>query len=204
MADHRRGRGRSAARRGGGAASAGLHGADTRRGPVPELAGKDARVTAEVTVSSDPRPSVPAVRGGRAAPASVIVNAVVTRVTAPDGTVTRVRTPVLLITRLGDGGRHGKEWLRLLPSTRLRQHGRLAPPRGAGEPFAAVLYADPGPPRITGRPNALQRTAGSLRAGLRAATDGLPPTPAPCCPAWSSATPRGFPRTCGPRSKRRT
>ncbi|WP_371258713.1 ComEC/Rec2 family competence protein [Streptomyces sp. CC53] len=158
-----------------GAASAGLHGADTKRGPVPELAAQDARVTVDVTVSSDPRPSAPAVRGRHAAPASVIVHAEVTRLTAPDGTVTRVRTPVLLITRLGDGGRHGKEWLRLLPSTRLVQHGRLAPPRSTGEPFAAVLYADAGPPRITGRPNTLQRWAGSLRAGLRAATDGLPP-----------------------------
>ncbi|BFO21457.1 hypothetical protein SHKM778_78450 [Streptomyces sp. KM77-8] len=36
------------------AGSAGLHGADLRRGPVPALAREYARVTAEVEITSDP------------------------------------------------------------------------------------------------------------------------------------------------------
>ncbi|WP_437009409.1 ComEC/Rec2 family competence protein [Streptomyces sp. enrichment culture] len=158
-----------------GATSAGLHGADLRRGPVPALAGEHATVTAEVIVRSDPRRVVPKVRGNRSMPASVVLNAEVARVTAPDGTTSRVRTPVLVMARPGKTGRYGDAWLRLLPSTRLQLTGRLSPPRDRGDPFAAVLYADTGPPRITGPPSRLQRTAGHLRAGLREATDALPP-----------------------------
>ncbi|GAA4920377.1 ComEC/Rec2 family competence protein [Streptomyces coeruleoprunus] len=158
-----------------GAASAGLHGADLRRGPLPGLAQEHARVVVDVTVTSDPRPGRAVVRGSRAAPSSVVLNAEVTSLSALDGTVTRVRTPVLLLARPGEDGRHREAWLRLLPSTGLRTAGRLAPPRRPGDPFAAVLYTDAGPPRIARPPTALQRTAGELRAGLRAATDGLAP-----------------------------
>nr|WP_245979146.1 ComEC/Rec2 family competence protein [Streptomyces diacarni] len=67
-------------------------------------------------------------------------------------------------------------WLRLLPSTRLRVHGDLVPPdsdrRGGGD-IAAVLRADSGPPEVVGRPIAVQRAAGRLRAGLRSAVTGL-------------------------------
>ncbi|MEV3991175.1 ComEC/Rec2 family competence protein [Streptomyces sp. NPDC049837] len=153
-----------------GAASAGLHGADLRRGPLPGLADRYARVTVEATVTSDPRLTHAKVRGPRAVPVSVVLNADVTRVTMPDGADTRVRTPVLVVVSRG-----GADWRLLLPSTRLRLTGRLAPPQRDGDPFAAVLRVDAGPPRVTGPPTALQRTAGELRAGLRAAADGLPP-----------------------------
>ena len=46
-----------------GAASAGLHGADVRRGPVRSWHDQYARVTAELTVTSDPRLTRPRVRG---------------------------------------------------------------------------------------------------------------------------------------------
>ncbi|MEE1753445.1 ComEC/Rec2 family competence protein [Streptomyces sp. SP18CS02] len=152
-----------------GAASAGFHGADLRRGPLPGLAREYARVTVELTVTSDPRPVRPRVLGNRVAPGFLVVNADVTRVTTADRAVTRVRTPVLVIVPAGEA------WQRLLPSTRLRLDGRLAPPQRTGDPFAAVLRAGAGPPRLTGPPTALQRLAGGLRAGLRAATDGLAP-----------------------------
>ncbi len=157
-----------------GAASAGLHGADLRRGPVPVLAAEHRRVGVELSVVSDPRPVVPRVRGNHAMPASVMLDAEVTRVTAPDGTVARVRTPVLVLARPGEDRRAAAVWLRLLPSTVLRAEGRLAQPRRSGDPFAAVLYVDGGPPRVTGPPNGPQRVAGRLRAGLREATDDLP------------------------------
>ncbi|QGV80683.1 ComEC/Rec2 family competence protein [Streptomyces ficellus] len=153
-----------------GAASAGLHGAEVRRGPLPALAQRHTPVTVEATVTSDPRLLRARVRGPRPVPASVVLDADVTRVTPPGGPDTKVRTPVLVIASPAT-----PDWRRLLPSTRLRMTGSLAPPRNTGEPYAGVLRVTTGPPRITGPPTALQRTAGELRAGLRTATDGLPP-----------------------------
>ncbi|MDV5145617.1 ComEC/Rec2 family competence protein [Streptomyces sp. SBC-4] len=156
-----------------GAASAGLHAADLRRGPVPALAREYVRAQMEVTVTSDPRLTRPQVRGNAMAPVSVVLDGEVTRVERSDGAAHRTRTPVLLIVPPGEGR---EAWLRLLPSTRLRVGARLAPPLRSGEPFAAVLKVDgEGPPRIVGPPSAPQRTAGELRAGLRRATEGLAP-----------------------------
>ncbi|MGW5070791.1 ComEC/Rec2 family competence protein [Streptomyces cyaneofuscatus] len=154
-----------------GGATAGLHGADVRRGPVPELAQEHARVDAEVRVTSDPRPTRPGVRGSHSTPAMLLLNADITEVAAPDGHRTRVRTPVLLMVSPEDDR---ARWQELLPSTRLRVGGRLSPPAHEGERLAAVLRVDTeGPPRITGPPTAVQRAAGELRSGLREATDGL-------------------------------
>lgn len=155
-----------------GAASAGLHAADLSRGPLPDLADRHARVTLELTVTSDPRPTRSKVVGERAAPPGLVLNADATRVTAPGGAVTATRTPVLLLVSPGEAA---AAWQRILPSTRLRVGGRLAPPLRPDDPFAAVLRADGGPPLTVAPPNALQRVAGDLRAGLREATDGLAP-----------------------------
>ncbi|MFH8517900.1 ComEC/Rec2 family competence protein [Streptomyces gelaticus] len=156
-----------------GAASAGLHGADVRQGPVHGLAQRFARVEAEVTVTSDARQTRPRVRGDRSTPASLLVDAEITRLTGPDGAVTRLSTPVLLI--VSPGGSTG-QWRQLLPSTQLRVGGRLAPPLHGGERSAAVLRPEgKGPPRIIGPPSFLQRAAGALRGGLRQATERLEP-----------------------------
>ncbi|WP_244315199.1 ComEC/Rec2 family competence protein [Streptomyces glaucescens] len=263
------------------AASAGLHGADLRRGPVPELAREYATVTAEVEVTGDPRPFRPRVAGDHAARVSVLLRAEVRAVlerpahgtapppaaapdrtspgrtapapgagtapnrasqdlrapapgagtapdrssqdstapgsvagtapdrssqdstapdpaagTAPDRPVrdhtapgrtaqavtvrTVTRTPVLVIVDAGGGstradGAGRPSWLGLLPSTRLRLTGRLAPAVVGGDRIAAVLRvrARAGP-EVVRRPTGAQRFAGRLRAGLREATDGLP------------------------------
>ncbi|MDT0492496.1 ComEC/Rec2 family competence protein [Streptomyces griseus] len=154
-----------------GGATAGLHGADVRRGPVPGLAQEHARVDAEVRVTSDPRPTRPGVRGSHSTPPSLLIGADIIEVAEPGGHRTRVRTPVLLRVSPGDDR---AEWQRLLPSTRLRVGGRLSPPAHAGERLAAVLRVDTGgPPWITGPPTRVQQAAGELRSGLREATDGL-------------------------------
>ncbi|WP_353942510.1 ComEC/Rec2 family competence protein [Streptomyces sp. HUAS MG91] len=164
------------------AASAGLHGADLRRGPVPELAARYARVDAEVEITSDPRLTRPRISGDHAAPAAVLVEAEMVRLTAPDGTAYRTRTPVLVIAdapRAAPGdpsaGPRGSPWLSRLPTTRLRVTGALAPPLTGGDRTAAVLRVGSGErPRVVGAPSGPQRLAGDLRAGLRRATDGLP------------------------------
>ncbi|MGN5636203.1 ComEC/Rec2 family competence protein [Streptomyces sp. AC154] len=157
-----------------GAASAGLHSADARQGPVPALARQFARIEAEITLTSDARQTFPRVRGDHSTPAALLLDAEITRLrTGPGGTVARLRTPVLVIVTPGGAA---EQWQRLLPSTRLRISGRLAPPLHGGERTVAVLRpTGKGPPRVTGPPTLLQRTAGGLRAGLRTATEGLHP-----------------------------
>ncbi|WP_406154489.1 ComEC/Rec2 family competence protein [Streptomyces sp. NBC_01023] len=152
-----------------GAASGGLNAADVRRGPVPELARQSARVTVELTVTSDPRPTRPRIRGDHATRASVVLDADVTRVRAPDGTTSTVRTPVLVIA-------HSAEWQRLLPTTRLWLSARPQPPLSGDHRIAAVLSAEGSrPPQVIGAPTGVQRLAGHLRAGLREASEGLAP-----------------------------
>ncbi|MEV5881154.1 ComEC/Rec2 family competence protein [Streptomyces sp. NPDC052020] len=164
------------------AASAGFHGTDLRRGPVPALARQYATVTAEVETTSDPRLARPRVRGDRLAPDAVLVDADVRRVGAGASAVA-TRTPVLLIVRAGSGttdpeaarGAGRSPWLGLLPSTRLRVTGRLAPATADGDRVAAVLRVrNRAAPAVVGEPSGPQRLAGRLRAGLREATDGLP------------------------------
>lgn len=157
------------------AAVAWAHAADVRRGPVPSLAGAYAGATVELTVTGDPRLTRPRVRGSALAPVSVVVEAEATRVAADHGgTTATTRAPVLLIAHAPP--RQQTAWLGLLPSTRLRVHGRLAPPVRGGDRTAAVVRVDGGgAPRIVAGPTAAQRVAGRLRAGLRAATEGLAP-----------------------------
>ncbi|MEV5592464.1 ComEC/Rec2 family competence protein [Streptomyces sp. NPDC052496] len=156
-----------------GAASAALHVADVRRGPLPGLAGRHATVTAEVELTGDPRLTRPRVRGARQAPPALVFTADALRVTAPDGTVTATRTPVLVVVHRT---KRLAEWQRLLPSTRVRITARAAPPLQPSDRAAAALRVTTATaPQVVRDPDALQRLAGELRAGLREASDGLSP-----------------------------
>ncbi|OMI89442.1 hypothetical protein BSZ07_12920 [Streptomyces sp. M1013] len=163
------------------ATSAALHGADSRRGPVPELARRYATVTAEVEVTADPRLTRPRVRGNRAVPPTVLIEADVRRLSESGGTAVTTRTPVLVLVDVGAEGRQSlarsapSRWLKLLPTARLRVTARLSPPREGGDRIAAVLRVRAGrqPPEALAKPTAAQRLAGRLRAGLREATDDL-------------------------------
>ncbi|WP_411577224.1 ComEC/Rec2 family competence protein [Streptomyces sp. HUAS TT20] len=168
------------------AVSAGLHGADLRRGPVPVLARQYATVTAEVELGSDPWLSRPRVRGDHVAPLAVLIHAEVRSVEETDGTAVTTRTPVLMIVdgdvpppesaaRTASARPQGRSaWLGLLPTTRLRVSARLAPVMTSGDRTAAVLRVTARQvPEIVAGPSGPQRLAGRLRAGLREATDGL-------------------------------
>lgn len=116
------------------AASAGLHGADVRRGPVPELAREYARAVAEVEVTADPRLTKPRVSGNHMAPVSVLIEADVRRVERAGAATRTTRAPVLLMIAPGDrkdtapsAAHLDSPWLALLPSTRLRVEARFAP-----------------------------------------------------------------------------
>ncbi|MFF5881652.1 ComEC/Rec2 family competence protein [Streptomyces sp. NPDC012589] len=166
------------------AVAAGLHGADLRRGPVPDLAREYARVTAEVEITADPRRARPG-PGGGFAPPSLLIEADVRTVERAGDAPVEVRTPVLVIVDDRSAGRDGtpararpepeaSPWLALLPSTRLRVEARLTPTT-SGDRFAAVLRTKgAGGPEVVGEPSGAQRLAGRLRAGLREATDDLP------------------------------
>lgn len=179
------------------AVSAGLHGADVRRGPVPGLARKYSRVTADVEITSDPRLTRPRIDGDHAAPASVLVEGEVRRVAEADGTAVTTRAPVLMIVDVGaratgegpglvrpsrsgspssaTADRPRSPWLDLLPSTRVRVSARVVPAVVGGDRVAGVLRVrGQGVPVVVGGPSAAQRFAGRLRGGLREATEGLP------------------------------
>ncbi|MER6124839.1 ComEC/Rec2 family competence protein [Streptomyces sp. NPDC001795] len=169
------------------AASAGLHGADLRRGPLPSLARRYAEATAEIEISSDPRLTRPRIKGDHATPTAVRFDGKVRRLTKADGAVVATRAPVLVIvdvrSKAATGGPKAvaeepgrSPWLGLLPSTRVRVTARLAPPLTGGDRVAAVVRVrGGGPPEVVGQPSGAQRWAGRLRAGLREATDGLDP-----------------------------
>lgn len=188
----------------GGTASAALHGADLRRGPVPALAGRYAQVDAELRVTSDPRRTRPRVASAHTLPPTVVLDAEVLRVTETNGTSTETRTPVLVVVRTAESkgaapatphtglaseaaglvpeaaglaaeaAGPASSWTGLLPSTRVRVQGRLAPPLSEGGEAAAVLrVAGERAPRVVGEPSRTQRLAGELRGGLRAASEGL-------------------------------
>ncbi|WP_254396011.1 ComEC/Rec2 family competence protein [Streptomyces sp. AC512_CC834] len=164
------------------ATSAALHGADLRRGPVPELAREYATVTAEVEVTADPRRTRPRVRGNRALPPTVLIEADVRRISEPGGTAVTTRTPVLVLVDVGEEDEQPRAepgpspWLNLLPTTRLHVTARLSPPRKRGDRIAAVLRVRAGrqAPELAAKPSTAQRLAGRLREGLREATEDLP------------------------------
>lgn len=145
-------------------AVSGVRLAALRSGPVPGLAAAGAPVTAELVVTGDPQLHAGRVRGSALGRSLVVfparISLVVTR-----GSGVPVRTPVTVLAT-------GPGWTGLLPSSRLSVTGRLAPAR-RGDLVAAVLLAR-GPPVVLGSPTPVQGVAGRIRAGLRAASAGLP------------------------------
>ncbi|WP_204074439.1 ComEC/Rec2 family competence protein [Planotetraspora phitsanulokensis] len=132
-------------------------------GPVPGLAARSASVTADVVITDDPR--VRPHRGGVVQRDSAVVEARMVSVTSATERFA-VDVPIVLFGS-------GEGWSTLLPSQKVRVRGRLGPAE-AGELTAAVLLVRGGP-ELLGDPSAAQTVAGEVRAGLREASDVLPP-----------------------------
>ncbi len=128
-------------------------------GPLAALAAQRVPVDIRLVVTTDPH--VVAVARG---PALTVLTVRVEQVGA-GGRAWSVRQPVLVLA-------HGSAWRDLLPSQRVQVSGRLQPPRPADD-VAAVLTPAGAPARL-GRPSLVQRSAATLRAGLRTAAGGLP------------------------------
>lgn len=131
-------------------------------GPVVALAARGAQVTAQITLTDDPR--VRPHRGGRSTQDRIVVPATLTLLQTPAIRLA-VNTPVIVFAQ-------GPDWTRLLPSQRLEVTARLAQAT-PGDLISAVLLVR-GPPRVLTPPSWSQAAAGTLRAGLRTATDVLP------------------------------
>ncbi|WP_406198480.1 ComEC/Rec2 family competence protein [Kitasatospora sp. NBC_01560] len=157
-----------------------LHTSDLRRGPLPALtqvAGPAPEVGVELTVTADPRTRTSRTRGTAAGQAVLTVEAVVDRITVtagpgsgPGAGATGTRTPVTVLVRGPDIDR----WQGLLPSARVAVEADVRP-AGEGHDDSAALLIAHGPPRELAPASLPQRVAGRLRAGLRSASDGLPP-----------------------------
>lgn len=127
-------------------------------GPVRALAARGSTARLDAVVTGDPKPIVKT--GAIHHRETVLVPARVERADRR-----RVRVPVLVIAG-------APAWKRVLPGSRVRFTARLTPPHG-GELLAAVALVR-GPPATLGPPSAPQRLAGSVRAHLREAANGLP------------------------------
>lgn len=131
--------------------------------PLVGMAQRHESATVRVVLTSDPRP-LGAGFGGvpryviDVSPRSVLVQ----------GRNWRVSGSMVLLAS-------GSEWGALLPSQSVRVSGALQPPSRADLTVAVIVAR--GPPREIGDPSWLQRQAGRLRAGLRAACAGLPAGP---------------------------
>jgi competence protein ComEC len=146
----------------GAAASSGTRLAAVEQGPVPALARERASVEVHLVVTGDPERHESRTSGRSRS--FLVVPARAEQVRA-HGRRTGVRSPVVVFAT-------DQHWASLLPSTRVRAFGRLAPAR-PGEPAAGLLSVR-GPPAVLDGPSAVQGAAERFRAGLREAVSGLP------------------------------
>ncbi|MCA2182995.1 ComEC/Rec2 family competence protein [Nonomuraea glycinis] len=132
-------------------------------GPTAALAARSATVTAEITLTNDPK-----IR--RSTTAYFTRDSVIAEATLESLRTGRqrmaVHTPIVVFA-------NGAEWRDLLPSQRLRVSGRLAAPTSGTLTAAVLLVREP--PQILTPPSPIQTVAGAFRQGLRTAADILPP-----------------------------
>lgn len=141
-----------------------LNAARVRDGPVPALARQRAVVDLTLVATGDPRTGTTTSRYGGPPRRYVMLPARLTTVGVGHRRW-RVSSPVLVFAPAT------RPWQEILPSQRLTGVGRLGTADGAQ--LAAIVDLR-GPPHPVGGPSLLQRVAARVRAGLRAASAGLP------------------------------
>ena len=146
------------------AASVGLRLAAVTTGPLRGLAEGGAEATLEVVIAGAGPQAQPREVHGSDTRRYVLVPSRARMVDADDGRV-RINAPVLIIAS-------GPGWEDLLPSQRVRVRGQLELPRY--DPLLTAVLFVRGPPEVLSEPSPLQRAAGDIRAGLRAAVRPLP------------------------------
>jgi competence protein ComEC len=150
----------------------GLRLAARDRGPLDELAAAGRSVTVEATVAEEPRRSSERTWGSQ--PVTQVVGRVRVSAVLVDGSVTRVRQPLLVVGQ-GDG------WDPVELGDRLQLRLSLHPAESADQ-VAAVGWVQ-GQPRIVARPPPLLAGAEVMRSGLRDAAQRLQPDPRGLLPA---------------------
>ncbi|MFG1943603.1 ComEC/Rec2 family competence protein [Nonomuraea sp. NPDC048826] len=145
----------------GGSIALRLHAVTT--GPVAELAAEGASITAEITLTGDPKVRHP--KPGRFHQDSVVAEATMELIQVGAKRLA-VHAPVVVFA-------NGSQWRPLLPSQRLQVRGRLAEPTSPGLVAAILLVRDP--PKVVTPPSSVHTVAGAFRAGLREAAGILPP-----------------------------
>ncbi len=149
---------------------------------MPGLAQGFARAEAEVTVTSDPRRTRPQVRGDHSTPVSLLLDAEITRLTAPDGSVTRLRTPVLVMVAPGQA------------ADRLSSGSAVGWPRratrgSASRPWSARTRAPR--PRSSGSRRSCSVPRGGCGPVCGRPRTGSAPMRGRSCRGWWSVTPPG-------------
>ncbi len=165
-------------------------------GVLVDLVAQEATVEARAVIRGDPRRVRPASapdepdRGGadgaaqnRADRADRVVVVVEVQRVRGRGVTGSADAPVLVV---GTGA-----WAGVQPGEVVQAAGRLVRSR-PGDDVAALLVAR-GPPTVTEPAGVVQRTAGSLRAGLRDAASGLPPDAAGLLPGLVVGDTSGLP-----------
>ncbi len=147
----------------GSLAGAGLRVESRSSSSVHRAAEQGAAGRVDLVLTDDPRATRSSVAGDALRRPGVVVAARLVRFDVA-GRGASTRQPVLVLAP-ADG------WSELLPSQHVTASARFATPRGSD--VAAVLLVR-GPPDEVGPPSRWQTAAGSLRAGLRKASAGLP------------------------------
>jgi competence protein ComEC len=146
--------------------------AQVRDGLVPAWGRAGAVAVLVLEVSGDPRPIAGSTVGSSRRGSDLVAVPARARTVAARGRVLH-HGPPLLVLALPGAGLH--RWSDLLPGEVVRTQGALRPAR-PGEPTAALVLAR-SPPTVLAGPPLAQRVAGSLRSGLRDASDHLPAGP---------------------------
>lgn len=143
-----------------------------RDGPLASMAALRSAAVVDATVTADPRPVGPAIApavgsavgSADGPPARVAVNVRLTGIRTSGGGL-NLRVPAVVMAS-------GAGWAGILPGQHVRFDGRLSPARDNDLLGATITTS--APPTLVGRPPWWQRSAETVRTGLRRASSGLP------------------------------